>query len=159
MAFVLLSWCRVTLSLGIQIQAVFHMDGLRLSAIHAEVQTQLFFVVSTPCRDKTQQGFLSWSAEKRIFEGMQKQALLSGSQSGRGLSGVNMGGGMGGWGDGGMRGWSGEADHFFIFCKVCSTLCVCIPYKEGSYIIEISPPSSITLYLLADLKHKGNQFI
>lgn len=96
MAFVLLSWCRVTLSLGIQIQAVFHMDGLRLSAIHAEVQTQLFFVVSTPCRDKTQQGFLRWSEEKNFLEGMQKQALLSGSQSGRGLSGVNMGWG-GGW--------------------------------------------------------------
>lgn len=91
MAFVLLSWCRVRLSLGIQIQAVFHMDGLRCSAIHAEVQIQLFFVVSTSCRDKTQRGFhRGWSQEKKIFEGMQKQALLSGTQSGRGLSGVNM---------------------------------------------------------------------
>jgi len=69
------------------------MDGLRISAMHAEVQTQLFFVVSTPCRDKTQQGFLRRSEEFFFFffEGMKKQALLSGFKSGRGLSGVNMG--------------------------------------------------------------------
>lgn len=150
MAFVLLSWCRVTLSLGIQIQAVFHMDGLRLSAIHGEVQTQLFFVVSTPCRDKTQQGFLRRSEDFFFFS---KECKSKHSCLGLSLAGDWV---VWTWG-GGVDGC--EADRFFIFCKVSSTLCVCIPYKEGSYIIEISPPSSIALYLMADLKNKGNQFI
>lgn len=87
---------------------------------------------------------------------MQKQALLSGSQSGRGLSGVNM------WRGGGSEGGGrGEAEHFYIFCKVSSlyfTKYTMYTLQRG-VICHRDKPSQFNNLLMADLKNKGNQFI